>query len=356
MKKKHNGSTEPLKKSGTTEQRDKDKGHPLNHRNKRPAKDPEKQNASEAVQSRKARPHKKRRDGGGKPDVPPSRIVVTIGHGHPGTEPDTYDAAALLKSVLAAVEPRLDKGIVELAEAIHSAGEPGAGSETARAVRAVGRQITEALRAGVVDGMRVRERHLAQLAVIDRAAAQASDLSRLRARISAEIEHAGLRRVSDLADLSPFNLAAAPGTVPSSAGGPDDYELVTPAYVEIGSGRVVEHGWIKVAEALPMPGGKTHGRISREHRTTRRAEESEETTAISGDAEGSDERPTPPADDREKQGQPGRHQSSESDGASQPHLSNPTGPGTVPMARVLSERLTTDKTATTNDQPARRRH
>lgn len=279
MNKKHKEDAKPLKKNNATKERDKDKGHPRNHRKRRSAEDLEKQRSNESVSSRKTSP-RRRSNGSGKPNSSSTKIVVTVGHGHPKMEPDTCDAAALLKSMLATVLPRLDEGLAALAEAaVHSAGDAETCTETAQAVRAVGRQITEALRAGVVDGMRMRERHLAQLAVIDRAAAQASHLASLRTRISTEIEHAGLRRVSGLTDLSPFDLAADPGIASSPEGAPEDYELVVPAYVEIGSGRVVERGWVKVAEVSSLPGGKAHGRSSREHRTMRREGMGEDTAA-----------------------------------------------------------------------------
>lgn len=203
MDKNRKGAAKPPKKSASVKQVDKDKGHPRNHR-KRSAKEPKKQ---EAVQRKKSQPRRGGTKGNKATDVTSPQIVVTVGHGHPRVEPETYDAAALLKSVLAAVEPKIDERLASLAEAaVPNTSDPEADNETARAVQAVGRQITEAVRAGIVEGMRVRERHLAQLAVIDRAAAQANSLSSLQARISAEMEHAGLRRISDLADLSPFNL------------------------------------------------------------------------------------------------------------------------------------------------------
>ncbi|MFG2091784.1 hypothetical protein [Spirillospora sp. NPDC048824] len=380
MDKKRKGAATSPKKSGSAKQVDKDKGHSRNHR-KRSAKQPKKQ---EAVQSRKSRPRRSGTSGNRKTDTPSPQIVVTVGHGHPKVEPETYDAAALLKSVLAAVEPKLDERLAALAEAtVPSAGDLKADTETARAVHAFGRQITEALRAGIVDGMRVRERHLAQLAVIDRAAAQANSLSSLQARISAEMEHAGLRRVSDLADLSPFNLATAPGASLPSADSPEDYELVTPAYIEADSGRVVERGWIKVAETTVLPAGKAHGRLSREHGSKRHGKGSGEAAGVE-DAMGFIEQSTVAADDGDGQGRCGRHQTAETDGVSalengiaeqellpteeksthkeseaipvRPSTksgpTNPTAPGSVPVARILPQRLSTAKT---DDQPPRRR-
>ncbi|OSP39542.1 hypothetical protein B7767_31055 [Streptomyces sp. 13-12-16] len=132
----------------------------------------------------------------------------------------------------------------------------------------MGRQIAEALRAGVIEGMRTRERHLVQLVLIDRAAAQAKMLLRLQERIGAEIEKAGLRRVVDLKDLTLFNLADGASTGTAERAGADVFELVTPAYVDADSGRVIERGWVRQAPSpgAALPQGKTHGRTSRQHK------------------------------------------------------------------------------------------
>lgn len=380
MDKNRKGAAKPPKKSASVKQVDKDKGHPRNHR-KRSAKEPKKQ---EAVQRKKSQPRRGGTKGNKATDVTSPQIVVTVGHGHPRVEPETYDAAALLKSVLAAVEPKIDERLAALTEAaVLNTSDPEADTETARAVQAVGRQITEAVRAGIVEGMRVRERHLAQLAVIDRAAAQANSLSSLQARISAEMEHAGLRRISDLADLSPFNLAVAPGSSPAPPDSPEAYELVTPAYVEADSGRIVERGWIKVAEASLLPAGKAHGRLSREHGSKRHGKVSG-TTAEIEEAKEISRQSAVAAHAGEGQGWPGRHRTTSSDGASplgdclaeeepspqgEPSAgkdseaipvhpstkaasTNPTAPGSVPVARILPQRLSTAKT---DDQQPRRR-
>ncbi|MEV4678094.1 MULTISPECIES: hypothetical protein [Actinomadura] len=380
MDRKPKGAAKSPKKGASVRQVDKDKGHPRNHR-KRSAKESKKQ---ESVQSRKSRPRREGTKGNKATDVTSPQIVVTVGHGHPRVEPETYDAAALLKSVLAAVEPKIHERLASLAEtAVPNTSDPETDTETARAVQAVGRQITEAVRAGIVEGMRVRERHLAQLAVIDRAAAQANSLSSLQARISAEMEHAGLRRVSDLADLSPFNLAVAPGSSPASADSPEDYELVTPAYVEADSGRVVERGWIKVAEASLLPAGKAHGRMSREHGSKQHRKDSGTTAGIE-EAKGISQRSGAAAHAGEEQGRPVQHRTTGSGGASplgdgiaeeepsptgEPSArkesevipvhpstksgsTNPTAPGSVPVARILPQRLST---AETDDQPPGRR-
>ncbi|WP_405962839.1 hypothetical protein OG713_08435 [Streptomyces sp. NBC_00723] len=195
-------------------------------------------------------------------------VVVCSNSSHPACEPGTFDAATLLASVLAVVEPRLQEGLQALERSLPTA-QREAGDQTASVsdVRAVGRQITEALRAGVVEGMRTRERHLAQLVVIDRAAAQSQVLLRLQQRIGAEIEKAGLRRVVDLENLALFNLADGTTESADNASTPA-FELVTPAYVDSDSGRVIERGWVRRApsDGASLPQGKTHGRVSRQHK------------------------------------------------------------------------------------------
>ncbi|MFA0842694.1 hypothetical protein [Streptomyces rochei] len=196
-------------------------------------------------------------------------FVVCSSSSHPECEPGTFDATALLRSVLAVVEPRLEEGFRSLQQSLSVPKETAAGTAVSQEpdLRAVGRQIGEALRAGVVEGMRARERHLAQLVLIDRAAAQAKVLLRLQERIGAEIEKAGIRRVVDLEDLSLFNSADGVTGTDEKAGA-DVFELVTPAYVDADSGRVIERGWVRQAPSLgaALPQGKTHGRTSRKHK------------------------------------------------------------------------------------------
>lgn len=196
-------------------------------------------------------------------------FVVCSSSSHPECEPGTFDAAALLRSVLAVVEPRLEEGFRSLQQSLSVPEDTAAGKAISpeRDVRTLGRQIGEELRAGVVEGIRARERHLAQLVLIDRAAAQAKVLLRLQERIGVEIEKAGLRRVVDLDDLSLFNSADGMTRTAGRASA-DALELVTPAYVDADSGRVIERGWVRQAPSpgAALPQGKTHGRTSRQHK------------------------------------------------------------------------------------------
>jgi hypothetical protein len=179
-------------------------------------------------------------------------------------ESGTFDAPALLKCVLAAVEPTLQEGLRVIAESALGAEEKDepCGVARAQAVRAVGRQVAEALRTAVVDGMRTRQFHLAQLAVIDRAAGQAASLAELRKRIDAEISKAGLRRISETTDLAAFNLADSGGSAQAPTGSSIQYELLAPAYSDTESGRIVERGWVRTlsAQRLDWDGVKEHDR------------------------------------------------------------------------------------------------
>lgn len=220
--------------------------------------------AREKARSQGARPNESARpqgEGGARR----SGGVDRIGAGHPRVGPGTFDAEALLSSVLAVVEVRLEEGFRVLEEALAGIGDPASTAETARTA---GRQIADAVRAGVVEGMRVRDRHLAQLAVIDRAAAQAENLKNLQGRIGSELELVGLRRISDLSDLSAFNLVEATGSQVAALPEGDAYELVSPAYMDAHTGRTVERGWIRRSPRgqTEEPGGKRHGRSSRPHR------------------------------------------------------------------------------------------
>ncbi|MFE2737373.1 hypothetical protein [Streptomyces sp. NPDC059349] len=207
------------------------------------------------------------------PQASQAQIVITIGEGHPRFQQGTFDAAALLASVLAAVEPVITAGMHSLQNTLDTADDrPEA---IAQAVRAAGRQIADAVRAGVVEGMGSRDRHLAQLAVIDRAAAQANRLKPLQKRIDRELALAGLQRISDLSDLSAFNLAGGSSTPDHITQDSDVYELISPAYVDAETRRTIERGWIRspTGEQSAAPAGKLHGSASRKHKGRQREEE-----------------------------------------------------------------------------------
>ncbi|MET7897024.1 hypothetical protein [Streptomyces mirabilis] len=244
-------------------------------------------------------PQERQNRAGRAPAAPPRMtprppVVVRIGEGHPHCEAGTFDAAALLASVLAFVEPRITAGLHALQGA--AADADGSTEAVAQAIRTVGRQLADAVRAGVVEGMRSRDRHLAQLAVIDRAAAQAGALAELQERIDRELALAGVRRISEATDLAAFNLAGASGTSDGSLPG-DAYELISPAYVDAETGRMIERGWIRPLPAgpAPAPAGKLHGSVSRTHKDRRRPETAADEPAAAGQltAQGPRQDPAP---------------------------------------------------------------
>ncbi|MGK5497919.1 hypothetical protein [Streptomyces sp. URMC 125] len=174
---------------------------------------------------------------------------------HPEIGPSTFDAGALLSSVMDKVGPLLHKEMdricAEIAAGIDSARlTPDDPASLRRELeRVVMPQLSEALRAAVVEGIRTRQFHLAQLAVIDRAAAQASSLNNLRERINRELEKAGLSRVAEPSDLMLFNLVEEPGpSAVQSGSSKPAYEIITPAYIDQSSGQVVERGWLRRSE------------------------------------------------------------------------------------------------------------
>ncbi|BBC30554.1 uncharacterized protein SGFS_018480 [Streptomyces graminofaciens] len=220
----------------------------------------------------------------------------TAGSAHPRVEPGTFDAAALLKSVLAVVEPTMQEGLRTITESALRPGEDGDNNKDGRtqAIRAASRQVAEALRTAVVEGMRTRQLHLAQLAVIDRAASQAGSLSELRNRIDTEISKAGLRRISDTDDLAAFNLADDGGSDTAVAGSRPQYELLSPAYSDSESGRIVERGWVRTlpVQGLSWNGVNVHDRRRHAHSALphgvsaepAEADDGTETDAIGGTA------------------------------------------------------------------------
>ncbi|KOU82034.1 hypothetical protein ADK94_25660 [Streptomyces sp. XY593] len=130
-------------------------------------------------------------------------------------------------------------------------------------------QFTEAVRGAVVEGIRTRQMHLAQLAVIDRTAHQADSLRALCARIDGEISRAGLVRVTEPGDLSLFNLVDA-DALRQGAEEPPVYSVVAPAYTDRESGKPVERGWLSIAYEPPAPPAAastlTPGQKRRQHK------------------------------------------------------------------------------------------
>ncbi|MFF9018729.1 hypothetical protein [Streptomyces eurythermus] len=183
--------------------------------------------------------------------------------GVPGFAPGTLDAAAIMKSVNETLLPVVER---ELETATDRLGAALAGKETeddlvtafrAELMRRVLPQFTEAVRMGVLESIRTRHMHLAQLAVLHRQALEAKKLTAVFARIHHEATRAGLQIVDDAGDRSLFNVVEEPPGVMRR--GPFDFELVTPAYVDKESGKLVERGWLRAVAGEEAPAGETAG-------------------------------------------------------------------------------------------------
>ncbi|MEV7199553.1 hypothetical protein [Streptomyces griseoluteus] len=160
------------------------------------------------------------------------------------------DAPAILKSIneelLPVVEEKLER-LVEILSALLEGKESegdSVGAIRAELMRRVLPQISESVRSGVMEGMRTRQMHLAQLAAIHRQTLESKSLRTVLARIDHELSRAGLEIVGRADDHSKFNMVEDPPGVMSS--GSVAYEVAAPAYVDRESGKLVERGWLRV--------------------------------------------------------------------------------------------------------------
>ncbi|MEU8641864.1 hypothetical protein OHB49_11645 [Streptomyces sp. NBC_01717] len=173
----------------------------------------------------------------------------------PGFVPGSLDAAAILKSVNETLLPVVER---ELEQATERLGAALADKETeadlvsvfrAELMRRVLPQFTEAVRAGVLESVRTRQMHLAQLAVLHRQALDAKSLQVVVTRLDHLAAKAGLQIVGDSGDQSLFNVVEDPPGVMKK--GPVTLELVAPAYVDKESGKLVERGWLRAVAKVP---------------------------------------------------------------------------------------------------------
>ncbi|MBT2482472.1 hypothetical protein [Streptomyces sp. ISL-94] len=109
--------------------------------------------------------------------------------------------------------------------------------------QAVQAAVDDTLRTAVLDATRVRDQQLAQLALIDRTAWGTDDIEAVRLRVDAEMKRAGLTRLATPADLTPFDIMDLEEHNDAAS-----YEVVSPAYIETATGRVVQRG---TARTLP---------------------------------------------------------------------------------------------------------
>ncbi|MFF7315912.1 hypothetical protein ACFZAB_03980 [Streptomyces albogriseolus] len=115
-------------------------------------------------------------------------------------------------------------------------------------------QFTDAVRRGVLEGIRTRQMHLAQLAVVHRQALEAKSLTAVLTRLDHEAAKAGLQIVDDADERSLFNVVDdLPAVMREDQ---VTYELVVPAYVDKESGKLVERGWLRAVagQEAPTPG------------------------------------------------------------------------------------------------------
>ncbi|MET9775961.1 hypothetical protein ABZ023_17205 [Streptomyces sp. NPDC006367] len=172
------------------------------------------------------------------------------------------DAPAILKSINEVLLPMVEGELERVAETLGALLEiRGVESDPAGAIRAelmrrVLPQISDSVRSGVMEGMRTRQMHLAQLAAIHRQTFESQSLRVVLARIDHELSRAGLKIVEKLDDLSQFNVVEDPPGAMSH--GPVVYEVAAPAYVDSESGKLIERGWIRAVpkNSLPVPAAK----------------------------------------------------------------------------------------------------
>ncbi|MFF4261711.1 hypothetical protein [Streptomyces virginiae] len=119
--------------------------------------------------------------------------------------------------------------------------------------QAVQAAVDDTLRTAVLDATRVRDQQLAQLALIDRTAWGTDDIEAVRLRVDAEMKRAGLTRLTTPTNLTPFDVVDSEEHNHAAS-----YEVLSPAYVETVTGRVVQRGAVR---RLPADGtGESKGR------------------------------------------------------------------------------------------------
>ncbi|MFG3475396.1 hypothetical protein ACGF3K_09005 [Streptomyces sp. NPDC047980] len=120
--------------------------------------------------------------------------------------------------------------------------------------QAVQAAVDEALRTAVLNATRVHEEHLAQLALIDRTAQTAHDITAVKLRVEEEMRRSGLTRITT-ADPEAFNLVNPQEHPDSSA-----YEVLAPAYADRRTGRIIQRGEMRrmpSAPAAPVAEGRS---------------------------------------------------------------------------------------------------
>ncbi|MGW5480915.1 hypothetical protein [Streptomyces sp. NPDC004008] len=189
-------------------------------------------------------------------DMQPWKFAAS---GIPKIAAGALDAPAILKSINEKLLPAVEEELERVAETLgallegkEAEGDP-VGAIRAELMRRVLPQISDSVRSGVMEGMRTRQMHLAQLAAIHRQTLESKSLRVVLARIDHELSRAGLEIVGKADDHSQFNVVEDPPGVMSS--GPVAYEVAAPAYVDRESGKLVERGWLRAVpkNSVPVP-------------------------------------------------------------------------------------------------------
>ncbi|WP_141658673.1 hypothetical protein [Carbonactinospora thermoautotrophica] len=160
--------------------------------------------------------------------------------------PGAFDAAALHEHVTKIVTKALDsdiKGHLDdylgslVSGCIQDAIRQAVSEALHDALReAVLPRVLEVVRKAILEGMRARELHLAQLAVLDRYLMTDRPLKTVRNLVDTQLRAAGLRRVATVEDPSLFLLEDGEG---------EELEIVVPAYVDVSDGRLVQSGILR---------------------------------------------------------------------------------------------------------------
>ncbi|MBY8845822.1 hypothetical protein [Streptomyces sp. SP2-10] len=151
------------------------------------------------------------------------------------------DRAAMKAGASAAQE--VGRRLTAELDAAIAGAQSTAGQMGALVQQAVQAAVDEALRTAVLNATRVHEEHLAQLALIDRTAQTAGDISAVRLRVEQEMRRSGLTRITE-PDPEAFNLAN-----PTEHAGSTAFEVLAPAYADSATGRIVQRGEMRrVAE------------------------------------------------------------------------------------------------------------
>ncbi len=185
-------------------------------------------------------------------DMQPWKFTAS---GIPKIAEGALDAPAILKSVNETLLPVVKEELERVADTLGASledrgvGEDPVGAIRAELMRRVLPQISDSVRSGVMEGMRTRQMHLAQLAAIHRQTFESQSLRVVLSRIDHELSRAGLRIIEKADDHSQFNVVEDPPGAMSY--GPVVYEVAAPAYVDGESGKLVERGWLRAVPKNP---------------------------------------------------------------------------------------------------------